>query len=133
MKMTQSQNLDRRRVQRIAVALEAWVHVPLRASLPCLIRDFGSTGARLEIEDVGALPTTFRVSIDTIAFEAHCKVRHKYGRNCVGVSFVNERGSAKLAALMSSLNPLNRTLTVLNQRQCAFGRRGRGVENGERY
>ncbi len=87
-----------------------------------------STGARLEIEDVGALPTTFQVSIDTIGFEAHCKVRHKYGRKSVGVSFVTERGSAKLAALMSSLNPLSRTLAVSNHRQCAFGRRGRGAE-----
>lgn len=59
------------------------------ASLPCVVRDISSTGARLQVKDHGSVPETFELLIELDGFEAEVEVVWRR-QGEVGVIFLDE-------------------------------------------
>lgn len=58
-----------------------------QVTLPCIVRDISSTGARLRIDSKTNVPDTFELLIELDGLEAPCQVMWRKGQE-VGVAFV---------------------------------------------
>lgn len=79
---------EKRQFGRRQTHLHAWVSIPGRRRLPCLVKDISVGGALLWFEQLpSCLPFCFRLTIESTKFESACEIRHTRD-NLVGVEFV---------------------------------------------
>jgi hypothetical protein len=83
---------DRRQFGRRTTFLHAWIRIPGRPPLPCIVRNLSVKGALLELDVPDWLPYEFRLRIDASGFDVDCELRHK-GKNGCGVMFVEHDGA----------------------------------------
>lgn len=80
--------VEKRQFGRRQTHLHAWVSVPGRPRIPCLVKDISIGGALLAFDKVpSCLPFCFRLTIESTRFESACEIRHTRS-NAVGVEFV---------------------------------------------
>lgn len=79
---------ERRQFGRRNTALHAWIRIPGRPPLACLVRNVSLKGALLEFDVPAWLPFRFQLVIEATRFEMDCEIRHQ-GHNGVGVLFVS--------------------------------------------
>lgn len=80
---------ERRQFGRRTTCLHAWIRIPGRPPLACIVRNLSVQGAFLELPMPEWLPYTFQLRIDASRFVADCELRHKGARGC-GVMFADE-------------------------------------------
>lgn len=78
---------DRRQFGRRETSLHAWIEIPGRARVPCIVRDLSVGGARLALDVPAWLPFTFSLTIEASRFRSMCEIRHQ-GRAQIGVRFI---------------------------------------------
>jgi hypothetical protein len=78
---------DRRQFGRRQTSLRAWISVPGRPRLPCLVRNISLGGAFLEINAPTWLPYVFHLTVESTGFDADCEVRHQSATS-IGVRFI---------------------------------------------
>jgi hypothetical protein len=83
---------DRRQFGRRQTSYHAWIHVPGRPKVPCMVRDLSVGGARLELVMPPWLPYNFQLTIEATQFTSMCEVRHS-GPNSLGVRFMEAAAS----------------------------------------
>ena len=82
---------EKRQFGRRTTSLHAWIIVPGRPKLPCIVRNISVGGALLELDLPSWLPYNFRLLIDTSNFASDCEIRH-HGPRSVGVRFIEAAG-----------------------------------------
>lgn len=80
---------ERRQFGRRQTALHAWIRIPGRPPLACVVRNISVNGALLELDVPEWMPYAFQLVIDSGRFEVDCELRHK-GTSACGVMFVHE-------------------------------------------
>lgn len=78
---------ERRQFGRRTTCLHAWVKIPGRPQIACLVRNLSVGGALLEFDVPDWLPYRFRLHIEASGFMTNCETRH-VGTRAVGVMFV---------------------------------------------
>lgn len=85
---------DKRQFGRRTSQLHAWIHVPGRPRLACLVSNVSVKGAELTFETAQTgLPYFFTLSIEASKFETACEMRHQRG-TAIGVEFVADTALA---------------------------------------
>jgi hypothetical protein len=77
---------DQRQFGRRQTVWHAWVLVPGRPPLACIVRNISQTGALLEFPDGAPVTGKFQLKIDYVEFSSDCEVRHR-GQWSAGVYF----------------------------------------------
>ncbi len=78
---------ERRTRPRIVISRQALVHFKgQRSVFPCHVRDIGSAGAGIRLQDVHLFPLEFDLSFDGFRTTRHCKVIWRDNYFC-GVAF----------------------------------------------
>lgn len=90
-----AQPSDRRQFGRRQTNLHAWISVPGRPRLPCLVKDISVGGALLEFDKPSWLPFTFQLTIEATRFTTWCEIRHQ-GPSQVGVRFMQSVAAANV-------------------------------------
>lgn len=85
------QFMDRRRVERRTSGVEAFVKIPLRTPISCLVTNISPLGALIALDRYEYLPYRFRIDID--GFETDCTVSHR-DRNFYGLAFAKSFDAA---------------------------------------
>ncbi|MFN3867864.1 MAG: PilZ domain-containing protein [Hyphomicrobiaceae bacterium] len=93
---------DRRQFGRRTTALHAWIKIPGRPQMACIVRNLSVTGALLELEVPDWMPYRFRLVVEAAQFDVSCEIRHK-GANSLGVMFIahKERDAADVKPLLT--------------------------------
>lgn len=86
--MTKFGGPEQRQFGRRQTNLHAWISVPGRPKLPCIVRNISLGGALLELDMPAWLPFNFQLTIESTRFVALCEVRHSSGRQA-GVRFMS--------------------------------------------
>jgi hypothetical protein len=81
---------EKRQFGRRQTNLHAWITVPGRPRIPCIVHDLSVGGARLGFEhEPAGLPFQFKLTIEATNFVTACEIRHQRATS-VGVQFVAE-------------------------------------------
>lgn len=91
--MTHGQH-ERRQFGRRTTFLHAWIKIPGRPTMPCIVRNLSVNGALLEFDVPDWMPYSFRLRIEASNFEVDCELRHKGDKGC-GVMFVESKTATK--------------------------------------
>ena len=78
---------EQRQFGRRQTNLHAWISVPGRPKLPCVVRNISVGGALLELDRPSWLPFNFQLTIEATRFVTMCEVRH-HSQGHVGVRFM---------------------------------------------
>ncbi|MCB1519497.1 MAG: PilZ domain-containing protein [Hyphomicrobiaceae bacterium] len=78
---------ERRQFGRRNTALHAFIRIPGRPLIACVVRNLSVNGALLEFEVPKWLPYQFRLVIEAGRFEVDCEIRH-HGLTGIGVMFI---------------------------------------------
>jgi hypothetical protein len=95
---------DRRQFGRRHSRSHAWIKLPGRPAMACMIRNVSDGGALLIFDRPELLPFAFLLSIEGESQYRGCEVRHHYGDR-VGVAFV------EMALVSNSLKAFDLTGT----------------------
>ncbi len=102
--MTKTSNpADRRQFGRRQTSLHAWISVPGRPRLPCIVKDISIGGALLQFERPSWLPFTFQLTIESTRFTTMCEVRHQ-ATTTTGVRFMASVSASDADRLGASSN-----------------------------
>lgn len=85
--------VERRKMCRVELSLEAVVQVPGGRLVRCILRNISSMGATVEFGRPTIVPKQFKLIVPEHLFEAYCDVRHKT-RTSAGVMFTSNRREA---------------------------------------
>lgn len=77
---------ERRQFGRRETSLHAWIKVPGRPALPCIVKNLSVGGALLQCERPRTLPYTFELIIDAANIQLVCETRHTTDTT-IGVMF----------------------------------------------
>lgn len=91
----QPRNRDRRAFGRRRSCIHAWVLVPGRPPAPGIVRNFSTSGALIELNEILDPPGQFKLRIDRTGEEITCDLRHRKGA-MLGLKFVSEKVGAML-------------------------------------
>ncbi len=78
---------EKRQFGRRMTNIKAWVRIPGRPSVPCVLRNISQGGAMVEFDGDVWLPFSFRLTSEDRLIDCMCEVRHNYPRR-VGVEFM---------------------------------------------
>ena len=78
---------DRRQFGRRQTSLHAWITVPGRPRLSCVVKDISLGGALLQFDQPSWLPFTFQLTVEGTRFTSMCEIRHT-SVNGMGVRFL---------------------------------------------
>lgn len=81
---------ERRQFGRRTTALHAWIKIPGRPQIACVVRNLSVGGALVEFDVPEWLPYRFRLHVEATGFETNCETRH-VGERAVGVMFVETK------------------------------------------
>lgn len=84
---------ERRQFGRRTTSLHAWIKVPGRPAMACIVRNLSVTGALLEFDVPHWMPYRFRLIIEATRFESNCETRHM-GPHSLGVMFTADKGKS---------------------------------------
>ncbi len=93
--MSKYNGQDKRQFGRRQTSLHAWISVPGRPKLPCLVKDISIGGALLSFDRPQWLPYTFQLTIEATRFTSWCEVRH-HAKSFCGVRFLTAIEAASL-------------------------------------
>lgn len=99
--------IERRQFGRRQTSLHAWISVPGRPKLPCIVADLSLGGALIKLEKPSWLPYNFVLTIEATRFVSWCEVRHQRP-DAVGVRFLS---AVEAASLDSRSRSTNRSIT----------------------
>ena len=103
--------MERRSFGRRHSCIHATLYVPGRPPSPCIVRNFSTAGALLEMSDPVEPPFRVKVRLNNSRRDIECEVRHVRGLR-LGVSFISAGVADELArALGGIVRP--RTIRVL--------------------
>lgn len=92
--------VDRRQFGRRQTAWHAWVKMPGRTRIACLVRDMSRDGARIELPSTEWLPYNLSLVIEAIGAEYRCEVKYRRS-DYLGVRFLEpaEAGVTPLSSM----------------------------------
>lgn len=94
---------EQRQFGRRQTHMHAWISVPGRPKLPCIVRNISLGGALLELDRPSWLPFNFQLTIEAAKYVTWCEVRH-HSASHVGVRFMSAVEQAALDRQRASDN-----------------------------
>ena len=117
-------NSEKRQFGRRHTQLHAWVAIPGRPRLPCIVQDLSVRGALLVFAEAPiGLSYVFKLTVEATKFETACEIRHQRGTR-VGVEFV--AASALIAPERRAATDAVQEWTGIGQAAAASPLRGAG-------
>ena len=93
---------ERRAFGRRHSCIHATLLVPGRPASPCVVRNFSTAGALLELNELVEPPFRVKVRLGGQGSDIECEVRHVRGRR-LGVSFIGEGVAEELERALGGI------------------------------